>query len=65
MGDISKKLRGERQNFDFFSFFVQQFSRQLLHLEIFLLFQNDWIAHLFKPFSCFFDARLRSRDIND
>jgi hypothetical protein len=32
---FKKKLRGGSRNFDFFSFFVQQFSRQLLHLEIF------------------------------
>jgi hypothetical protein len=30
-----KKMRGVSRNLDFFSFCVQQFSRQLLHLEIF------------------------------
>jgi hypothetical protein len=32
---FKKKLRGDSRNLEFFSFFVQQFSRQMLHLEIF------------------------------
>jgi hypothetical protein len=31
---FKKKLIGGSRNFDIFSFFVQQFSRQLLHLKI-------------------------------
>jgi hypothetical protein len=39
---FEKKLRGSR-HFDFFTVFVQQFSRQLLHLKIINFFLNDGI----------------------